>query len=87
MKAIIDYDIIVNEARVDKSLLKKYSVEFKIENGKTLIIEPQKISLDEIAMNHLFSEVFYYCNNLEISYCPLGGKGCEFSIDIKQYRG
>lgn len=86
MKAIIDYDIIVNEARVSKSILRKYSVWFKVHDG-ILTIAPQKIRLEDENMNHLFSEVFYYCNNLEISYCPLGGKGCEFSIDIKQYRG
>lgn len=67
-----------------KDIADEYGVYCELdlrEDSSRLTIYPQKVTLDEIAMNHLFAAVlseFEY----NIEYANLGGKGCDFSISI-----
>jgi hypothetical protein len=55
--------------------------EFSIYYNETHIL-PQKITVNEVDMNYLFSEVFL--GNVDIEYGFYGGSGCEFSIVISE---
>jgi hypothetical protein len=48
-----------------------------------IIVPPQKITLCEIDMNHIFAEVFVYFD-YELTYGNLGGFGCDFSLEMIQ---
>jgi hypothetical protein len=58
----------------------EFGIGSKIENNE-LIIHPQKITLDEISMNYIFSDLLIY-TDYKIEYGSIGGHGCDFSIDI-----
>ena len=62
-----------------RDLLEKFSVSYK-ENDDYIFIEEQKITLDEINVNTLFSEIF--TDECELEYDFLGGRGCEFSLSL-----
>jgi len=89
MKAIIhetlylkDYGLFNGFEAIQK-FLNYYHIFNKIQtDGKNewIEIEPQKITLDEKAMNELFDEVFHA---FDIEYAGLGGAGCDFSIIVK----
>lgn len=76
---------IVEKFDTVKSLLDSYSIKHNLITNDTEFsfkIYPQKITLDEFAMNNLFFNVispYFYAN---IGYMPLGGNGCEFSISL-----
>jgi hypothetical protein len=55
--------------------------EFSIYYNETHIL-PQKITVSEVDMNYLFSEVFL--GDVIIEYGFYGGEGCDFSINIKE---
>lgn len=60
-----------------RDLLEKFSIYYK-EDDNHIFIEEQKITLDEININTLFSEIFM--DECELEYRFLGGRGCEFSL-------
>ena len=63
--------------------LKSFSIRCKIQKDNFIFIEKQKITLNEIDMNELFDEVF---NIFDIDYACMGGKGCDFNINVSQSR-
>lgn len=79
-----ELDEVAEYYREIQSISNGYSVYCELslrEDSSSLTIYPQKVTLDEIAMNHLFAAVlseFEY----NIEYANLGGKGCDFSISI-----
>lgn len=52
-------------------------------NENKFIIKEQKISLDEYTINEFFDFLIEYIE-IEIFYAWLGGKGTEFSIELKR---
>ena len=62
-----------------RDLLEKFSVSYK-EDNEHIFIEEQKITLDEIGINTLFSEIF--TDECKLEYGFLGGRGCEFSLSL-----
>ena len=47
----------------------------------TLVIYPQKITLDEVDINTLLYEVLMsFDTKFKITYKPLGGEGCHLSL-------
>lgn len=71
-----------NEIRILKSL----NIDHAFINNYTscnLILYPQKITLDEVDMNTLFSCVLESFGTLyKIRYSRLGYTGCDFSIEL-----
>lgn len=51
------------------------------EENHTVTIHVQKCTLDQISMNHVFSDLLCYFD-YSMQYAALGGKGCDFSIVI-----
>ena len=79
MKLLIDRKIELPEYNVGTiEILNRFSVNY-IKN-EVLIISPQKVTINEINMNTLFSEVLF---GIPISYGFIGGEGCEFSLRIE----
>ena len=79
-----ELDEVAEYYREIQSVANSYGVYCELdlrEDSSSLIIYPQKVTLDEIAMNHLFVAVLSEFEN-NIEYAPLGGKGCDFSISI-----
>lgn len=67
-------------------ICKEYSVahEFKYspeQKHHSFTLKSQKITLDEVAMNALFYDALMQFG-FQIEYAALGGRGCEFSIEI-----
>lgn len=85
MKLLIDSELsfvsenIVTIHKIEK-ILKKYSVWFE-SKYQIITIIPQKVSLDEISMNHLFYDALVYFD-FETRVSLLGGLGCDFSFSI-----
>ncbi len=79
-----DFDpVVLNEVRELLSQMRNDYCIFSAldEENHTVTIRVQKCTLDEVSMNHVFSDLlcyFDYC----IQYAALGGKGCDFSIVI-----
>lgn len=73
------------------ALLRKFSIHYTLDThmyGMTLFIHDQKVNLDDIAMNTLFSDVFECMGfNYDLRYVGLGGAGCEFCLEITQRCG
>lgn len=69
-------------------ILKGFSIAYSINTslyGFVLYIHAQKITLDDIDMNTLFSEVFEYMGfHYSLTYVCLGGTGCEMCLEINQ---
>ena len=66
-------------------LCKNYSVAHTLTMGEArtfLSISPQKITLDEFAMNDLFANVLSPYFEIEIRYMALGGKGCDMALAV-----
>jgi len=81
MKLIISQSIYKHDlSKEQKKLLKKFSVKFEDNEGEIIII-PQKVTLDELDMNHLVSEFFL---NENIRYAWIGGEGCEFALLMEE---
>jgi abortive infection bacteriophage resistance protein len=78
MKLVINRKLVFDKAETKEEILKEYSVYHKTMQD-FIIIEPQKVVLDEFDMNVLFDEVIW---NTPISVTPLGGKGCDFCLTI-----
>lgn len=82
MKLIIEDLIKIRKKYLEedyRDLLEKFSVFYK-EDDNHIFIEEQKITLDEISINTLFSEIF--TDECELEYGFLGGRGCELSLSI-----
>ena len=68
-------------------LLNSYNVHHGIKidlESIQFIIYPQKVTLDEFAMNILFFEVINIYFDYNIEYSHFCSKGCDFSINITQ---
>ena len=69
-----------------KEILEDFSVQHSFVNNYTscsLILNVQKIVLDEIDMNTLFYEVLsQFDTDFKITYSTLGGEGCDFSMRL-----
>ena len=59
-------------------ILKEYSIKNRIE-GEFVVIEEQKVTLDEFKMNELFDDCL---SGFVIEYGYYGGYGCDFSLSI-----
>ena len=69
-------------------ILKSFNIAYSINAslyGFVLYIHAQKITLDDIDMNTLFSEVFEYMDfHYSLTYVCLGETGCEMCLEINQ---
>lgn len=53
------------------------------ESSNSVTLYPQKIVLDEVNMNELFSDVIFpVFGQVKLEYSPLGGAGCDFAIRL-----
>ena len=67
--------------------LRKFSVWNKVElleNSFSITVLAQKVTLDGIAMNELFSGFFVEYFDFELRYSPLGGAGCDFAMAFEK---
>ena len=84
----IEEEIIFNKNYTSTEIFKEFSVTFKIskyleEHGSDedfIVVQPQKITLDEFKMNEL---VEAYFDNFNFEYGNYGGAGCDFSLTLK----
>jgi len=60
-------------------LLKDFRISHKIKDD-FIFIETQKVVLNEIDMNKLFSKIFYF---FEIEYSNIGYTESEFTLNVK----
>lgn len=69
-------------------ILKDFNIAYSITAslyGFVLHIHAQKITLNDIDMNTLFSEVFECMDfHYSLTYVCLGGVGCEMCLEINQ---
>ena len=69
-----------------KEILEYFSVQHSFVNNYTscsLILDVQKIVLDDVDMNTLFYEVLsQFDTDFKITYSTLGVKGCDFSMRL-----
>lgn len=82
MKLIIEDIIKIKKEYLEddyKEILKKFTIFYKEDNEHIFIVE-QKITLNEININTLFSEIFV--DECEIKYAYLGGRGCDLSLSL-----
>lgn len=77
----IEEDIHIHEEESSEvqDYLNKFAIRNKYIGGGSILIEAQKITLDEVNMNDLFSNLLM---DFEISYGFAGGKGCDFAITL-----
>lgn len=64
--------------------LRRYGVYHQltvVDRSVRITIEPQKVSIGEISMNHLISVMREFLN-FGIGYAALGGEGCDFAIEV-----
>jgi len=75
-------DFLENEIKI----LQAFNVDHAFINNYTscnLILYPQKVTLDEVAMNTLFSCVLQsFDTPYNIRYVCLGYMGCDFSFEL-----
>lgn len=80
MKLLIHSKLVdENPYRCDIDLLKRLGVGYKMV-GSTLEISEQKVTLDEYAMNTLFSDLLAYLDGYELQYANIGGS--DFCLRI-----
>jgi hypothetical protein len=60
------------------NILRECSIRYKVQDN-FVIIEEQKVTLDEFKMNELFDDGLA---GFSIKYGYYGGAGCDFSIRI-----
>ncbi len=81
-----DYELNSESLLETGKILKSLGVSYNIENKEsyfTITIYTQKVNLDESNMNWLFFDVLYdFPFKFKLKYAHLGGKGCEFSLEI-----
>lgn len=89
MKLLIQTDLVDTDlAGADYTkevidFLKTFSIWCKEVDGK-LVIPAQKVTLDEWHMNELFNEYLMYLPGVSLKYAPLGGAGCDFTLELTQ---
>lgn len=62
----------------EDNILKRCSIRYKLEDN-LIVIEDQKVTVDEFVMNELFDDLL--CG-FAITYGGYGGAGCDFSLSI-----
>ena len=65
-------------------ICKRYSINYMLdlrEDTTIFAVYPQKITLNEVNMNHVFANILYLFT-YKIQYAWLGGEGCEFSMSL-----
>ena len=81
-----EYESVCDMLDCAKEILDRLGVYHSIENKESYFsveIPVQKISLTEEGMNELFSDILYdFPFGFSLNYAFLGGKGCEFSLEI-----
>ena len=91
MKAIIESPISLVVMKERLPILKECSVSYYINyeyqynsnEWVNITVIPRKITLTELDMNELFFEIFI-SSNIKMEYVGLGGRGCDFCINITQ---
>ena len=81
MKLFIEEPLYLKISDNTKEIFSRFSIIYKEENNYIKVLR-QNVSLDELNMNILFEE-FCLNSNFSIEYSYSGGKGCEFSLDLK----
>jgi hypothetical protein len=83
-----DLDEQLDEFNELKTTLDSYGMYYLLNNrrdGLFLTIYPQKMALDDVDMNTLFTIInMYFYEPTLIKYSPQGGIGCEFGISLIQ---
>ena len=85
MKAIINQELRLNNEIFNdekRQLLNDFNIFFK-ETPTEILIQEQKIVLNEIDMNTFFYEILFFNNQFDIEFSPLGGEGSEICFNIK----
>ena len=60
-----------------------YSLIDYNESSCSVTLYQQKITLDEVSMNELFSDVIFpVFGQVKLVHAPLGGAGCDFSMRL-----
>jgi len=89
MKLFIEKKFYLNTKVIDNYpevlvVLKDFSVMFEFnEYTRITTLLPQKITLTEWDMNHLFSIIDSGSPYYTLNYVFLGGEGCDFAIKIE----
>lgn len=52
------------------------------EDSAQLFVEPQKITLSSENVNHLLYDCLHSAFDIQLSYSPLGGRGCDLSLNV-----
>jgi hypothetical protein len=84
MKLLINHVLATNNATLFDGvteILSHYAVSHKIEDG-ILTIEPQKITLDSVDLNHLLYDGISVLFDVNFHYVGLGGEGCDLCLKI-----
>jgi hypothetical protein len=81
MILIIKESILVKSTPAVEKCVKDFVV-YNVNIGDMVRILPQKVCLNEVDMNTLFSEVFVH-TDYSIGYAWIGGEGCNFSLFIE----
>lgn len=86
MKLIVDNEIALPEEYIDVNILREFNIITR-QDGLSIAIIPQKICLNEVQMNSLFSECISFGSDITVKYANIGGPGCEMALTIKQQKG
>lgn len=75
----------LQEALYLQGIANKYGIDLVFdaqESYTQVILREQKITLDEININHFLYEIRtnMLCGNFNLTYAALGGKGCELAL-------
>lgn len=83
MKLIINEKITLPTEQINLNMLNEFNI-MTTEIGENTIVLPQKICLNEMSMNLLFSECLFFGQEISIRYADVGGPGCEMSLSLHQ---
>jgi len=69
-----------------RDVAKRYSLSLRMSctygGHVEFAIPAQKVTLDEVAMNHFFHDFLTELFDIEVEYAPLGGEGCDFVLEL-----
>ena len=87
--SVEDLDLLDEDAETYRDLFKRFCIHATVENSESMfsvVIHPQKVSLDDIAMNTLFANAIngLFWNEYTLEYAIMGGEGCEFAMRMRR---
>ena len=75
----------LQEALYLQGIAHQYGIDLVFEAQESyteIILREQKITLDEIDINHFLYEIRtnFLCGNFNLAYAAFGGKGCKLAL-------